>query len=335
MNKFKEILKNIKFKIINIRFFSSKNKIKLDKNSNNNNVVIKYSNSLVYAEENKNIEILSQEIKDFLSVMERDCKNFDPTILIKNFKKTLFDVSQIDDTKDIIRGNVSNDDKYKTIFFTIDGFNTTKHELFHLSTLAKGQCGFNINNYAKGLNEGYTQLLAERYFSEGIGKCYLFEVVLVKIIEQLIGQDNMEKYYFDLDLVSLINDLINYETEENIVNFIKNLDILLENDIFYITCPTLEQVEFFRDIMSNLCIFLLSCIENKVKLLLSANLIIEADDFIKDLVLPDNAEKLSTDNNIYKINMFDQNRISEIKVLLNSKKGDSVVQSIIEHKKRN
>lgn len=72
----KKILGNIKFKITNIRFLSTKNKIKLSKNSNYNNVIIKYSNSLIYSKENKNIEILSNQIKEFLTVMESECKKF-------------------------------------------------------------------------------------------------------------------------------------------------------------------------------------------------------------------------------------------------------------------
>ena len=72
----KKILENIKFKITNIRFLSTKNKIKLSKNSNYNNVIIKYSNSLIYSKENKNIKILSNQIKEFLTVMESECKKF-------------------------------------------------------------------------------------------------------------------------------------------------------------------------------------------------------------------------------------------------------------------
>ena len=70
------MLKNIKFKIVNIRFLSTRNKIKLDKNSNYSKAIIKYSNSLIYSKENKNIKILSNQIKEFLTVMESECKKF-------------------------------------------------------------------------------------------------------------------------------------------------------------------------------------------------------------------------------------------------------------------
>ena len=40
---FKEIIKTIEFKKININFFSTKNKIKIEKNSNYDNTIIKYS----------------------------------------------------------------------------------------------------------------------------------------------------------------------------------------------------------------------------------------------------------------------------------------------------
>ena len=54
----------------------------------------------------------------------------------------------------------------------------------------------------------------------------------------------------------------------------------------------------------------------------------EPGDFVKNLIVPESAEKCSTNNNIYKINLFDQNRIKEIMELLSSKMADSVVESI-------
>ena len=55
----------------------------------------------------------------------------------------------------------------------------------------------------------------------------------------------------------------------------------------------------------------------------------------KNLIVLESAEKCSTNKNIFKINLFDQNRIKEITELLSSKMADSVVESHIEHKKRN
>lgn len=336
MNKFKEMLKNIKFKIVNIRFLSTRNKIKLNRNSNYNNAIIKYSKELVYTKENKNIEMLSQQIKEFLLVMERECKNFNPSLFIKNFKKTLFDISEIDDTKYNFDGWVKYDNSSRKNFFYIDNFKASKHELFHLATLNENNCGFKMDIKAKGLNEGYTQLLAERYFDENVGEVYLVEVIFVKLIEQIIGKDKMEKYYFDLDLVSLINNLCSYETEENTTNFINDLDKFLSLfHLILVKQPTSDQIENIQKIVNNICNFLFSCISNKLKILLSSNLLLEAEKFLTSCVMPASITIKTPNSTFYRIKMFDENKKNDIYQFFNAKKVYNGIQSYIARKKRN
>lgn len=306
MNNFKEILKNIKFKIINLNYFSNKNKIKLNKNSTYNNIVIKFSNYLIDANNIKDIENFSLKIKYFIMLMEKNCENFNSKNLVNNFKKTLFDISKIGQEK-ITHGDVGYNYKDKSITFSLNGFLVTNHELLHLSTLDKdtGICGFHNNGTGLGLNEAYTQLLTERYFNESVGKSYFIETKLINILEQVIGQDNMEKYYFNVSINSLINELSKYENESNIVKFINDMDKLLKVDINYIENPTIEQVKEFQGLISNLCNFLLSCIKNKIDILISLNQTDKAIEFYNNLNLFECAIKTSSDGNSYNINFFD------------------------------
>ena len=81
-----------------------------------------------------------------------------------------------------------------------------------------------------GLNEGYTQLLTERYFGETneIAASYKICMFFSKKLEEIIGKDKMQSLYLNANLTELINELKKYDTEENIIKFIKSLDTILK-----------------------------------------------------------------------------------------------------------
>ena len=119
---------------------------------------------------------------------------------------------------------------------------TIYHELFHMasSTYKDGvyYSGFSqvslkpgIVNLGKALNEGYTQLLTERYFVniEGSNGAYEFEVHITDKLEKIVSQEKMEKLYLSADLLGLINELKNYTSEEDIMKFISETDFLIEH----------------------------------------------------------------------------------------------------------
>lgn len=173
-------------------------------------------------------------IKFFIVTMNDKCKNFDSKRLIKNFKTTFFNLSQVKETEKKVSGKVSSNKNF--IGYTIDNFDAVFHELLHLSTLdnKKGICGFrHKNKVGIALNEGYTELLVKRYFYKDKFDSYVFEILLVEVLEKIVDKENMEKYYFKMSLPALINDLEQYESNENIINFIKKIDMLLENYISY------------------------------------------------------------------------------------------------------
>lgn len=119
---------------------------------------------------------------------------------------------------------------------------TIWHELFHLSSGIYDQKnfveynGFRQTKYRPlftdigfGLNEGYTQLLTERYFKDKeLNNDYNLEKIIANNLELLIGQSKMEQLYFKADLYGLVEELKNYIIEEEIYDFIKCVDHISE-----------------------------------------------------------------------------------------------------------
>lgn len=102
------------------------------------------------------------------------------------------------------------------------------HELFHLaSTYNEDFVGFYQNNMGLAINEGYTELMAHRYFPNRRGIGYYDQVEIVKVLDKLIGQKKMEELYLTNNLKGLIEELNKYASLEDIQKFITNSDYIL------------------------------------------------------------------------------------------------------------
>ena len=88
----------------------------------------------------------------------------------------------------------------------IDPSNTSRalsHELLHMASTTKDfgrvYTGFaqrrNIAYFGYGLNEGYTELLNNRYFLDKKSTIYYAEQLYAQGIEKLVGRQQMEYYY--------------------------------------------------------------------------------------------------------------------------------------------
>ena len=142
------------------------------------------------------------------------------------------------------------------------------HELFHMaSTIRKDNdlsiySGFsqstNLGDYeliGTGLNEGYTQLLTERYFDVE-KKSYPLEKLAALKLEEIIGKENMQIMYFDADLKGLIIKLSNYKDERQIIRFIYAMDDFknlyckfnVNTDFYYIKKSYYYVVDFLLDL---------------------------------------------------------------------------------------
>lgn len=115
------------------------------------------------------------------------------------------------------------------------------HELFHMASSVylngnyySGFRQYSSDDYTsigKGLNEGYTQLLTERYFghNDDFGKVYEYETFIVGKLEEIVGKFKMQELYLSANLYGLIKELNRYVSYEEIINFIRCLDFLNNN----------------------------------------------------------------------------------------------------------
>ena len=127
---------------------------------------------------------------------------------------------------------------YRPIDNTIDSIDEEYlyHELIHMmsSTCCDGVYygGFRQSSsplFGRGIDEGYTQVLTERYFKDKInGSHYVLEFYFASILEKIIGKEKMESLYFNCDLKGFIDEIKIYSSEEEVRDFISDLDLLHE-----------------------------------------------------------------------------------------------------------
>ena len=111
------------------------------------------------------------------------------------------------------------------------------HELFHMasSVVKKDRVysGFlqkrGNNIFDNGINEGATQYLTEKYFSDKMPNGFLvypFETHIVKCLNLILDKSVITNAYFNADLNKLISEISKYTTKQNALKFIEHLDIV-------------------------------------------------------------------------------------------------------------
>jgi len=154
------------------------------------------------------------------------------------------------------------------------------HELFHMASgKVEGDVlysGFSqkLNNkwICEGLNEGYTELLCARYFTNQ-PTSYEYEVKQVKLLEQIVGQEKMEKLYLTANLKGLINELRIYADDDEITEFISAFEFLhkhLDGNNFS------HKNRLIEISLKRVNIFLLNAYITKLKIMLSNGLICDS-----------------------------------------------------------
>ena len=86
------------------------------------------------------------------------------------------------------------------------------------------------NNYSLGeaLNEGYTEYQnIEMFKVKGNETSYVYEIIIIKLLEKIISKKYMKDMYFHADLYNLIRTLNNFTNITNIKNFIYRTDYIL------------------------------------------------------------------------------------------------------------
>ena len=217
-------------------------------------------------------EIFKDATLEFTELM---LKSFPPYVL-DNFYRNIKDIKIMDSYKQSIMGplGVYNCEKNRIKIFD---YSALFHELFHMASSYYDKdedivyCGFSIsiNNevIGNGINEGYTELLTQRYLGNkhNLKKTYFFEVKVATLLEKIVGTEQMEEYYLMASRTNLIEDLKMYTDEKKVINFLVKLDYINSNP--FISLPN----EIIRKKVVDIHIFLLETYYSKLKLDIEEN----------------------------------------------------------------
>ena len=149
------------------------------------------------------------------------------------------------------------------------------HELFHMAGTyltpdaiysgfwVRGLNKFKKVNIGNCLNEGYTQLLTEKYYHsetrensehQSLASAYIMAMYISISIEQIVGREKMGKFYLNANLKGLINELEKYVPLTEIQKF------LIISDTLYQMCFGLGAIinprkfkQYFKEI-NDFCI---------------------------------------------------------------------------------
>lgn len=175
-----------------------------------------------------------EEILNFASIIETRFSKDDLVMFHKNIKTLKMKIV------DSMKFNGYYDPYENYLVIKKERVNKTlPHELFHVTTSringVSSICGFHY--LSKGisigmaLNEGYTDIMANRYFDSDIScSFYSREIKYYDILEDIIGKDKLEKYYMNANLVGIIKELSQYRDEKDVVEFIIKTDDILRNE---------------------------------------------------------------------------------------------------------
>lgn len=232
-------------------------------------------------------------IKHFLRVVTSKVQCDDLSNLRENFKNL-----EIVESKSLITKlrNKNNDAFYESdkIKITIlgDNFDCIYHELLHFAAGRKigniyyggfYQANEDTEEYiGHGLDEGYTVVMAERLFNDKhVSDSYWCLKEIVEQLEEIIGKDLMQHFYFTSDLYSLKEELKKYVSEEEIIAFLRDLD-----DLCYYT---VNSKVFFKNKgyaefnIQNIQNFLIKCNVRKIFLKYEDEDISKAKQFRKEI----------------------------------------------------
>ena len=147
------------------------------------------------------------------------------------------------------------------------------HELLHLSSSNRRNgvtyIGFNqISNdygdYGRGINEGYTEYLNRKYFSPKSMTANYYDYLsdISGILESIIGENLMHKFYFKSDLLSLYHELSKYVGELMSAEFIKHTDYVYK---FFHKKDTFMQWDLINNSLKEINRILINAYINKLK----------------------------------------------------------------------
>ena len=126
---------------------------------------------------------------------------------------------------------------------------TLHHELLHAASTSHifKNIGFKVNlkqigTFGEGLNEGYTELLNNRFFKTK-SKSYIYLQKLAQLIENFYeNKEEMVEDYFNADPFKLIGELLKSMSLEEAIDIIVDMDQLLDqSDLNYFKYLKIKQ----------------------------------------------------------------------------------------------
>lgn len=177
-----------------------------------------------------NYELL---IQNFLNTMKKELSFNDYEIIEQNIKN--INIEFLEKIKDEDVCGLYSPEGLITLHKKDDEF-TFYHELFHASSSYYNENKLELNSgfhhqhinekkdIGRGFNEGYTELLTQRYFGFHHECGYSNELHYVRLIEHLIGKEQMQSFYLRSSLNDLITELCKYNSFENVLKFMESMD---------------------------------------------------------------------------------------------------------------
>ena len=117
-------------------------------------------------------------------------------------------------------------------------------------------------NMGEAFNEGYTEYQNGEIFHVNVNDTiYVYEIIIIKLLEQVIGKSRMKDLYFHGDLYNFINELAKYTNISNIKKMIYKSDYILRYRRCYfknhkVKEYLLEMNAFILEIYTNYLLYL-------------------------------------------------------------------------------
>lgn len=198
----------------------------------------------------------------------------------------------------------------KNIIFVEKGLedHPIQHELFHMASSPYKNgikySGFQVSSIGEGINEGYTELLTQRYFpnedndEDNDIQPYDYHVSVAKKLEQIIEREKMQSLYLNANLKGLIDELKQYISEDEIMKFISNTDFLVK----YMDDKRLQLFEkkMISNCLENVNRFLIICYAKKMQQQFKDGKFSSISEMLQNL-----AEYISTLNSHMEIGKYD------------------------------
>ncbi len=288
---FNEVIKKIKNLKLNIKTLINNNKIILIKNNNFESAIISFSKTRINSESSFDILQFKKIVKCFLITLSQNCKKFSTNLFMQNFSVTNFDINVPFQNSKFISNNTLEEGesvsglfslKQNKISYYIENFSSSFHELLHLasSTIRNSVLisGFEVKSgkirFGRGINEGYTQFLAKRYFKDKACDMYKLEVLVVRTLEVIVGKDKMEELYFTANPFKLIKEIEKYSNDYHSKELIVDLDDLFDNECLFNEYNeySKEREYVIQELLNRIYLFLLKSLKRKVLLFDTSNL---------------------------------------------------------------